>query len=189
LDRAKAALDRELDLGKREQARLASLEKRVDQESDAIKGVRNDLRADRSGHKQANAARSDERQDARALSADSATLQRDIAMRDSARASLEADHDRVHADQARIDSLRAAVTIVRKAQPRDTAAITRELAALTHAKQALDRDLDRGKQEQSLLASMNRKVTKESDATADARHDLRADRSALEHPSAGSHRK
>ena len=67
--------------------------------------------------------------------------------------------------------------------------IARDVAALNQAKQALDRDLDRGKQERTLLASMNRKVAKESDVTADARHDLHADRSALEHPSAKSHRK
>jgi hypothetical protein len=189
LDRAKAALDRDLDQGKREEVRLAALKKRADQESDAIKSARNDLRVDRSGQKQANGTRRDERQDAHALSADSATLRRDIAMRDSARSALEADHDRIHADQGRLDSLRTALANTRKADPRDTVAIARDVKALNQAKQALDRDLDRGKQEQSLLASMNRKVTKETDVTADARHDLRSDRSALEHPSAKSHRR
>ena len=188
LDRANAALDRDLDQGKREEVRLAALKKRADQESDALQGARKDLRADRSGQKQANGPR-DARQDARALSADSTTLRRDIAMRDSARSALEADHDRIHADQGRLDSLKTALAHARKADPRDTAAIARDEAALNQAKQALDRDLDRGKQEQSLLASMNRKVTKETDVTADARHDLRSDRSALEHPSSRAHRR
>ncbi|MGH7513351.1 MAG: hypothetical protein ACREOQ_10550 [Gemmatimonadales bacterium] len=131
----------------------------------------------------------DQRQDQRIISTDSIKLHHDIALRDSVRSALEADHDRIHADQGRLDSLRMALANARKAQPRDTAAIARDLAALNQAKQALDRDLDRDKQERSLLASMNRKVTKESDVTADARHDLHADRSALEHPSAKSHRK
>src|SRR6476661_7655863 len=118
LDRANAALDRDLDQGKREEVRLAALKKRADQESDALEGARKDLRADRSGQKQANGPR-DARQDARALSADSTTLRRDIAMRDSARSALEADHDRIHADQGRLDSLKTALAHARKADRRD----------------------------------------------------------------------
>jgi hypothetical protein len=54
---------------------------------------------------------------------------------------------------------------------------------LNQAKQALDRDLDRGKQERAQLAAINHKIDQESDATIDARRDLRADRSGSTHAS------
>lgn len=134
-------------------------------------------------------AQPDKRQDQHTITADSARLHRDIAMRDSIRAVVAQDHARTQAGQARLDSLKAALASARKATPRDTAAIRRDELALAQSKQALDRDLDRAKHERSLLVSIEKKVTRESDATIDARHDLRSDRADTAHHSQSSVRR
>jgi hypothetical protein len=188
LNQAKKTLDQDLDRAKREAARLATLQKTVDQESHATIGARRDLGADRKAQ-QSNSVRRDERQDQHTIAVDSTRLHQELAVRDSVRSALEADHDSTHATSRRLDSLRTALAAARKATPRDSAAIKRDLAALNQAKQALDRDLDRGKQEAAQLAAMNRKVEQESDATIDARRDLHSDRSAAAHAPPKSHKR
>ena len=126
-------------------------------------------------------AQPDKRQDQRTIAADSARLHRDIAMRDSIRAVVAEDHARTQAGQARLDSLKAALATARKTTPRAAAAIQRDELALAQTKKALDRDLDRAQHERSLLASIEKKVTRESDATIDARRDLRSDRADTAH--------
>jgi hypothetical protein len=119
----------------------------------------------------------DERQDARTISADSTRLHRDIALGDSIRAVVAKDHARTQAEEARVDSLKVVLAKARKTTPRDTAAVNRDLAALNQAREALENDVHRAEHERKLLASIEKRIRKESDATSDARGDVRADRS------------
>src|SRR5690242_5873195 len=96
---------------------------------------------DTAHHAKASTTR-DERQDRRTISSDSTRLRHDIAVRDSVRSTLDADHDRTRAASLRADSLRTALAAARKATPRDTAAIRRDTQALNQAKKTLDQDLD-----------------------------------------------
>jgi hypothetical protein len=175
LKRAQEAIETDVHRAEHERKLLASIEKRIRKESDATIDARQDLRADRSQQ----SLNRDERQDAHTIAADSTRLHRDIALRDSIRTVVAADHARTQAEQARIDSLKVALAKARKAAPRDTAA---DLAALNQAREALETDVHRAEHERAVLASIDRRVTSESDATVDARRDLRADRSAPAHP-------
>jgi hypothetical protein len=143
--------------------------------------------SDTAHHSQAPLTR-DERHDRRTISADSTKLHHDIAVRDSVRSAVEADHDRTHAATLRADSLQAVLAAARKATPRDSAAIKRDLAALNQAKRALDQDLDRDKRAQAELVAINHKVDRESNTTIDARRDLRGDRSTPPHTSSNNRR-
>jgi hypothetical protein len=194
LTRARKVYDQDLDRFKREGAVLAKLDKRADAQEDAIAAARHDLRADRSAQRRPDSAqdvrqamRRDVHQDARTIATDSARLQREIALRDSTRKMLAQDRTLTRADEARLDSLQAALAKARKTN--DAAAVNRDLAAVTQAKRTLEGDKDRDQHERAQLASIDQKVSRESNATADARHDLRADRSALEHPSSKGHRR
>ena len=59
----------------------------------------------------------DQRQDRRMVATDSTRLRHDIAVRDSLRSALEADHDRTHAATLRADSLRTALAAATKPAP------------------------------------------------------------------------
>jgi hypothetical protein len=195
LKQARNIYDQDMDRFKRDRAEVATLEKRVDGQADAETAARKDLRADRTGAAKADSARQalrrDERQDAHVIVTDSARLHHDIAIRDSARTMLAQDQAGTRADEAKLDSLQAALIRARKNAPADTAAIK---ASIAQAKKTLESDKDRDQHQRSALASADHKVSKEADATADARHDLRTDRSSLEHPAverttAKSHRR
>jgi hypothetical protein len=198
LKQARSIYDQDLDRFKRDRSEVATLEKRVDGQADAETAARKDLRADRTGAPKADSAqkarqavRRDERQDAHVIATDSTRLHHDIAIRDSARTMLAQDQARTRTDEAKLDSLQAALIRARKNAPADTAAIKTSIA---QAKKTLESDKDRDQHQRSALASADRKVSKEADATADARHDLRTDRSSLEHPAveratAKSHRR
>ena len=185
LKQARNTYDQDLDRWKRERGELAKIEKRVDAQADAETTQRKDLRSDRAGLDSAQDARQairrDERQDAHVIAADSATLHHEIMLRDSARTLLAQDGARTRGDEAKLDSLQAALIRARKTTPADTAALQ---ASIAQAKKRLESDKDRAQHERTALASIDRKVSKDADATADARHDLRADRSTLEHPAA-----
>jgi chromosome segregation ATPase len=114
--------------------------------------------------------------DERAVTADTVRLHREIAVRDSARATLARDQAQTQAEEARIDTLQAALKKDRQATPRDTAAINRDLATLTRMRKKLDSDLDRDHREKARLQGIETKVKKESDAAIEAHHDIRQDR-------------
>ena len=114
--------------------------------------------------------------DERAITADTIKLHREIAVRDSARATLTQDQEQTRAVEARIDSLQADLKKDRQATPRDTAAINRDLTALKHMRQTLDRDLDRDRREKTRVAVIEKKVRTESGAAIEEHHDVREDR-------------
>jgi hypothetical protein len=114
--------------------------------------------------------------DERAITADTTKRDREIAVRDSVRAILAQDQARTRAEEARIDSLQAALKKERQATPRDTAAINRDLATLSGMRKKLDTDLDRSRKEKMRLESIEKKVQKETDAAIEAHHDVRQDR-------------
>ncbi|MFL5496437.1 MAG: hypothetical protein ACJ8DC_18780 [Gemmatimonadales bacterium] len=114
--------------------------------------------------------------DERAVTADTIKLNRETAVRDSARAALGRDHAQTQAEEARIDTLQAALKKDRQATPRDTTAINRDLATLTRMRKKLDSDLDRDHREKTRLEGLEKKVQKESDAAIEAHHDIRQDR-------------
>jgi hypothetical protein len=113
--------------------------------------------------------------DQRAITTDTVKLHRDIAVRDSARAALDREHQRTHAEGLQIDSLKARLAREEKATPRDNALVKRDLAMLTRDRRQLDRDLDRDRQEAARVDTIEQRVKKESDAAIDAHHKLRAD--------------
>jgi hypothetical protein len=120
--------------------------------------------------------------DQRVIGSDTLTLNRDIAMRDSARTALALEHHRTQAETARIDSLKTRLDHDRKATPRDTALIDRELATLTHDRRQLDQDLDRDRKEAAREDKIEQRVKQESAAAIDAHHDLGRDRSKASVP-------
>jgi hypothetical protein len=124
--------------------------------------------------------------DQRVIGTDTLKLNRDIAMRDSARTALALEHHRTQAETARIDSLKTKLDRDRKATPRDTALVNREMATLTHDRKQLDQDLDRDRKQAAREDKIEQRVKKESDAAIDAHHDLGRDRakSSASKPSA-----
>jgi hypothetical protein len=116
--------------------------------------------------------------DQRAITADTIRLHRDIAVRDSARAALDREHQRTHAEGLQIDSLKARLAREEKATPRDSALVKRDLAMLTRDRRQLDQDLDRDRREAAHVDSIEQRVKKESDAAIDAHHELGRDRPA-----------
>lgn len=175
LKRARNTYDQDLDRFKHDRAELAKVEQRVDAQVDAETAARKDLRADR----RTAFDRRDLRQDAHQVSADSARLQHDIGLRDSTRTLLTQDRARTRTEEAKLDSLQTALGKARKTSPADTAAIE---ASIARARKTLESDQDRDQHERAQVASIDHKITKDQDAASDARHDLRSDRSALQHP-------
>jgi hypothetical protein len=114
--------------------------------------------------------------DQRVIGTDTLKLNRDIAMRDSARTALALEHHRTQAETARIDSLKTKLDRDRKATPRDTALINRETATLTNDRKQLDSDLDRDRKAAAREDKIEQRVKKESNAAIDAHHDLGQDR-------------
>jgi hypothetical protein len=175
LKRARNTYDQDLDRFKHDRTQLVKVEQRVDAQVDAETAARKDLRADR---RTAFEPR-DLRQDAHQVSADSAKLQHDIALRDSTRTLLTRDRARTRTEEAKLDSLQTALSKARKTSPADTAAIQ---ASIARARKTLESDQDRDQHERAQVASIDHRISKDADATSDARHDQRSDRSALEHP-------
>lgn len=120
--------------------------------------------------------------DQRVIGTDTLKLNRDIAMRDSARTALALEHHRTQAETARIDSLKTKLDRDRKATPRDTALINRELATLTHDRKQLDQDLDRDRKQAAREDKIEQRVKQESSAAIDAHHDLGRDRAKASVP-------
>ena len=126
--------------------------------------------------------------DERTITRDTTRIQQEIALRDSARATLAQDHHQTQLIAARIDSLQHQLDRERAAKPRDEAAIRRDEAALTAARKTRDQDLRRDKRAASHLAMVEQKVKKESDAAIDAHHDIKQDRSSVRaHPDSAHH--
>ncbi|HEY8258970.1 MAG TPA: hypothetical protein VIG08_15025 [Gemmatimonadales bacterium] len=116
--------------------------------------------------------------DAKMITTDTVKLHRDIAIRDSTRASLTRDQTASQADQKRIDSVKAVLANERKATPRDTAAINRNLALVKRLQSTHDQELDKSRQEKKRLDFDEKTVKRESSAALAAHHDLRADHPA-----------
>jgi hypothetical protein len=114
--------------------------------------------------------------DQRQISADTVKRDKEIAMRDSARATLNQDQTKTHSEALAIDSTKAQLAREEKASPRDTAAINRDKAKLEQERKQLDQDLDRSQKEKAKVEKMDKQVQKESDAAIDAHHDLNKDR-------------
>jgi hypothetical protein len=119
------------------------------------------------------AARVTARED-RAITTDTMRLHRDIAMRDSARATLSQDQAQTRAVGKQIDSLKTVLDRERKATPRDSTAIKRDEAALKQLRQQQDRDLDRDRHAKSRVDAIVKKVDKESDAASAAHQKIKA---------------
>jgi hypothetical protein len=115
--------------------------------------------------------------DERVITRDTTRLNQEIAVRDSARSALAADHHQTQAMAAQIDSLQHRLDRERAAKPRDEAAIRRDEAALDQARKTRDRDLSRDQHAAARLASVERKVKQESDAAIDAHQDIKHERS------------
>jgi hypothetical protein len=124
----------------------------------------------------------DIRHDEHVIAVDSTKLHAEMAVRDSARSTLAQDQAQTRALGARVDSLKAQLDRERKATPRDSTAIARDEKALAAARKDRDRDLDRDKHEASRLASIEKKIDKETDSRAGANHDIKQER-AKEHSS------
>jgi hypothetical protein len=131
--------------------------------------------------------RRDLKQDNRAFARDTVKLNQDIAMRDSVRATLAQERNRMQVGDARIDSLQSQLDRARKATPRDSAAIKRDETALANARKAQDREIDRYKQEMSRLKLVEAKVRKESDTTIDVHRDIKQDRASVRAHGNSSH--
>jgi hypothetical protein len=119
------------------------------------------------------AARVTVRED-RAIATDTMRLHRDIAMRDSARTTLNRGQAQTSALGKQIDSLKTVLDRERKASPRDTTAIKRNEAALKQMRRQQDRDLDRDRREKSRVESIEKRVDKESDAAIAAHQKIKA---------------
>ncbi len=120
--------------------------------------------------------RHDRTHDQRMITRDTLKLQQHVAVRDSLRAKVQQDQDTIAADKKLIDSLQAGIATAKKASPRDTLAINRGLATLTQLRQKRDSALNRTQRERKRLDFAERTVKRESEASSDARQDLRSDR-------------
>ena len=105
-------------------------------------------------------------EDAGGAPAGATELDRDIAIRDSTRTAVAEDRALIQVDQARLDSLQGALVNAREATPRDAAALRVTAAAVKETKRAVAHDVDRARRERMRLAAIERKVTRESGATA-----------------------
>jgi hypothetical protein len=104
-------------------------------------------------------------QDAGPAPAGATELDRDIAIRDSTRTAVAEDQALIQVDQARLDSLQAALVNARESTPRDAVAVTRTAAAVKETKRAVAHDVDHARRERMRLAAIEKKVTRESGAT------------------------
>lgn len=102
----------------------------------------------------------DRTHDQRALTTDTMGLHQDVAVRDSARATLAQDRTQRQTDQAQFDSLKATLKRSQQATPRDSAAINRNLAAVNHMRQKVDRDQDKTHRQEQRLDVAEKRVRK-----------------------------
>ncbi len=119
------------------------------------------------------------RHDQRILAVDSTKLKPDLALRDSARATLAQDQAQTRTLAARLDSLRAQLDRDRKATPRDSVAVARDEKALDAARKAHDRDIRRDRHEEQHLASIEQRIDKVTDSRAATNQNIKQERSSL----------
>jgi hypothetical protein len=116
------------------------------------------------------------------ISADTVKRDKEIAMRDSLRTTLDQDQAKTHSETLAIDSTKARLASEEKASPRDTAAINHDKAALAQERKQLDQDLDRSQKEKAKVEKLDKQAQKESDAAIDAHHDLNKDHEKASSP-------
>ena len=88
------------------------------------------------------------------VAADTSGLAQEIALQDSARATLAQDQDQTQVDQARLDSLQSMLKLDRESSPHAAAVVAQ-------TKREVHRDLERDRHAQARLASIEKRVKKE----------------------------
>lgn len=114
--------------------------------------------------------------------ADTSTLDQQMALADSTRALLAQDDSQTQLDQARLDSLQAVLRSDRGSTPRAKVAPSQDEAAVAKTQRAVRRDLKRDNETRARLASIEKTIKKEQAPAKKAKTTARAVR-----PEAGSH--